>query len=423
MYARARAPLTGIVMMVCVAGLLSARGGGEEASRTLTVYWNTNHRYEVYQQVIDEFAKERGLIIDLQTFLWPDMRTKLLTDFSGGTVPDLIQVPGPWISEFGANGLMMDLTDTIAAWPEADDWFDATWIEVTADGRRYGVKNHHTTFGLFYNRDLFRRSNLDPNRPPATLTEFRAYMEIIAEELGPDVFGFAFDQDAGYIVNFFANAEVPLLIDGTQIAIDTPEIERSLEILQEIAANEWALIAEPGTSYQTARRAFIEGTVAMMLSGPWDLANLATNAPNMDYGIAMPPHLEGVEPRTLVAGTAVGIPAGAEHAEPAWELIMRLTALDVQVAATLEAGMLMPRRSWAEHPQVLAHPGVSDFTRIIPYATPFDIAAASRGITEIMWSGGGGDLTTQLYQTIRYARRPVGDALDEYVAAGNRLLR
>lgn len=414
-----------VVLTLLVAGSLFASGAQEEgdgARETFTMYWNTNHRYDVYQEVIDQFAEEHNLDIDLQTYLWPDMRTKLLTDFSGGTVPDMIQVPAPWISEFGSQGLMMDLTDQIEGWPESEDWFDAAWIEVTSGGRRYGVKNHHTTFGLFYNKDLFREAGLDPDAPPQDLVEFRDYMETIAEELGPDILGFAFDQDAGYIVNFFANAETPSLIMNNQIAIDTPEVEQALEILQEIAANEWALIAEPGASYQNARRAFIEGSVAMMLSGPWDLANLAANAPDMDYGISVPPHLEGVEPRTIVAGTAIGIPAGSGHPDLAWELMTRLTALDIQIAATQEAGMLMPRQSWSEAEEVQEIPGVSDFARIVPYAVPFDIEAASRGYTDIMWSGGGGDLTTQLYQSIIYNRRPAAQALDEYVRAGNRVI-
>lgn len=411
--------LTTVVGFVLASGETEADDGPE----TFTLYWNTNHRYDVYQSVIDEFAAENNLEIDLQTYLWPDMRTKLLTDFSGGTVPDMIQVPAPWISEFGSQGLMTPLDDRITAWPESDDWFDAAWIEVTSDGVRYGVKNHHTTFGLFYNRDLFRQAGLDPNDPPGTLTEFRDTMEVIAEELGPEILGFAFDQDAGYLVNFFANADTPALIMDNRIAIGTPRVEEALEILQEIAANDWALIAEPGASYQNARRAFIEGSVAMMLSGPWDLANLAANAPDMDYGIAVPPHLEGTEPRTIVAGTAIGIPAGSAHPELAWELLTRLTALDIQIAATQEAGMLMPRRSWSEAQEVQQLAGVSDFARIVPFAVPFDIEAASRGLTEIMWSGGGGDLTTQLYQNIIYARTPAAEALADYVEAGNRLLR
>lgn len=412
-----------VLMIVAVASV--SAGGAEEREdgpQTFRMYWNTNHRYDVYQQVIDDFAEEHNLVVDLETFLWPDMRTKLLTDFSGGTVPDLIQVPAPWISEFGANGLLMDMTEQIAAWPESSDWFEPAWIEVTSEGRRYGMKNHHTTFGLFYNRELFREAGLDPDAPPRHLHEFREYMEIIAEELGPNILGFAFDQDAGYLVNFFANSEVPQLIIDNRIAIDTPEIRQSLEILQEIAANDWALIAEPGASYQTARRAFIEGSVAMMLSGPWDLASLADLAPDMDFGIAVPPHLEGVEPRTIVAGTAMGIPVGANHSDLAWELMQRLTDLEIQVAATQEAGMLMPRQSWADDPRVQELPGVSDFARIVPFAVPFDIEAASRGLSDIMWSGGGGDLTIQLYQNIIYNRRSASEALETYVREGNRLL-
>lgn len=401
-------------------------GGGREVTpqrERFTMYWNSNHRYDIYQQVIDDFAEEHNLDIDIQTYLWPDMRTKLLTDFSGGTVPDLIQVPAPWIAEFAASGLMLDLSDRISQWPDSTDWFESTWVEVSVDNRRFGIKNHHTTFGMFYNKEIFRQAGLDPESPPRTLSEFRNVLETIANTVGPDVLGFAFDQDAGYLVNFFASENTPFLIENGRIAINTPEIAESLQVLQDIAANGWTLIAEPGASYQTARRAFFEGSVAMMLSGPWDLATLANDVPDLDFGIAPPPSLGGIEPRTMVAGTAIGIPADARHADLAWELTTRLTDLDVLIAATLEAGMLMPRRSWAEDPRVQAESGVADFAQIIPFARPFDIEAASLGISDLTWSGGGGDLTTVLYQNIIYNRQPAAAALADYVREGNRLLQ
>lgn len=409
--------------MLCGAVLF---GAGESESEVegndFVMYWNSNHRYSVYEDVINTFADENGLTVDLQTFLWPDMRTKLLADFAAGTVADMIQVPAPWLLEFGSNGLMADLSDRINAWPDASDWFESTWIEVTSGAKRYGVKNHHTTFGLFYNKDIFRKAGLDPDSPPADLTEFRDMTRRVSEELGPDILGFAFDQDPSYLVNFFVNAEVENFIVDNRITMGTPEVIRSLEILQEIAANGWALIAEPGANYQNSRRAFIEGGTAMMLSGPWDLANLAQNAPEMDYGITVPPHLEGVEPRTSVAGTAIGIPVDAGKPDSAWELLTRLTAADIQVAATMEAGMLMPRRSWAAHPDVQGKSGVSDFAKILPYATPYGIEASLRGLTAITW-GTQGDLTQILYQNIIYNRTPAADAVRDYVESGNQLLR
>lgn len=418
------------LMSVVISGALFAGGSQEAASEEevteLTIYWNSNHYYDVYKEVFNEFGEKNDLEINVETFLWNDMRTKLLTDFQGGTPPDLLEVPAPWIAEFGSKGTLRDISSKIEAWPQSDDWFDSTWEEVTVGDSVYGMKLHHTAFALFYNKDLFKKAGLDPNKPPKDLTTFKEYTKVITEKLGPEVLGFGFDQDAGYILNFFMSGETPTLLNdsGDRIAINTPKIRKSLEILQDIAANEWALIAEPGASYQSSRRAFFEGKLAMMISGPWDIATLANDYPDMNYGIAMVPHLKSVEdPKMLVAGTGIAIPKGIEHHEVVWELMKQLTQVEVEVAATREAGMLMPRETWAKNPVVDENEKVAAFAEILPNARPFDAAASVRGLSSIMWSGGGGDLSTQLYQNIIFNRKPAAEALEEYVEAGNKLLK
>lgn len=428
---RLRISVTMMVLaaLVLVPGLVFAGGAQEEdgAPKELTVYWNSNHYYDVYKQVFKEFGEEHNLNINVETFLWSDMRTKLLTDFSGNTAPALIEVPAPWIAEFGSKGTMTDLTSRIKEWPESDDWFESTWEEVSVGDAIYGMKLHHTAFALFYNKELFRKAGLDPNSPPKNLTEFKRYTRIINEELGPDVKGFVFDQDAGYLTNFFMSEETPTLLseDGSEIAIDTPKVEKALTMLQEIAAEEWALVAEPGASYQSSRRAFFEKKTAMMLSGPWDLATLKNDYPEIDYGLAKAPHLKSVEnPKILVAGTGIAVPQGTKHTDLVWELMKQLTSVEVEKAATKEAGMLMPRKSWLKNNQTLEEDEkVARFAELLPSARPFDVGASVRGLSSIMWTGGGGDLTTQLYQNLMFNRKPAAEALDEYVKAGNKVLK
>ena len=69
--------------------------GGAASAETLTVYWNAGHAWEQYQAVIDQFeADNPGWTVQWERFQWPDMRTKLIADFSVGNTPDLTAEPG-----------------------------------------------------------------------------------------------------------------------------------------------------------------------------------------------------------------------------------------------------------------------------------------------------------------------------------------
>lgn len=415
--------LTALVILVAFAGQAVAGGTDETAekeSRVIDIYWNPDHLYDVYDDVISEFAAENDLEVNMQIFNWNDFRTKLNADFAAGTVPDLIEVPSPWIAEFAALGSLVDLTNELNAWPESDDWFDSTWVEVSNMDRLYGMKLHHTAFGLFYNTDHFAAVGLDP---PATLAELEEAIDAIHAELGPEITAFGFDPTGQYLVPFLASGETPYLIEGDGVAIDTPAVRETLGRLQQIALSGKVIIPDPGgeEARTNVRQLFFAGQLSMMISGPWEIGNIRRNFPDLNYSVAMIPSLEGTEPRTLTAGTGLAIPAGGDiEPELVFVLMQQLTSVDVEVAGTLEAGMLMPRQSWATDPRVQDDPTVQLFGPILPQAVPFDIDVRKLGLPEITW---GGPVFKRLYETMIYTDNSMDDALDEYLAEANRLVR
>ena len=59
----------------------------------------------------------------------------------------------------------------------------------TYDGRLYGVPLYADVSALFWNKDLFRKAGLDPEKPPTSLAEIREYADKITA-LGGDVKGY-----------------------------------------------------------------------------------------------------------------------------------------------------------------------------------------------------------------------------------------
>jgi ABC-type glycerol-3-phosphate transport system substrate-binding protein len=57
------------------------------------------------------------------------------------------------------------------------------------DKRLYGVPLYADVSALFYNKDLFERAGLDPNKPPKSLAELRQYADKITA-LGDDIKGY-----------------------------------------------------------------------------------------------------------------------------------------------------------------------------------------------------------------------------------------
>jgi len=410
------------LVLLSVSAVAFAGGTQEAKVQEITIYWNPDHLYDVYDKVIDDFAAEKGLSVNKQVFNWGDFKTKLNSDLVAGTPPDLIEVPSPWIAEYGAGGQLADLTAEIDSWPEHGDWFESTWVETSHKGRKYGMKLHHTCFVLFYNRDLFRKAGIDPSSLPQNTDGLIQAIDKVYAALAPDVKGFGFDPTGQYLIPFMASEETPYLIEEDHVAVDTPTIRKTLNTLQSIARSGKVFIPEPGgeEARTNVRLAFLTGRTAMMISGPWEIGNIKKNYPGLDYGVAMVPHLPGVKPRTLTAGTGLAIPKDSKlPKETVWELMKRLTTVEIEVQGTLEAGMLMPRKGWASDPRVQEEKVVQLFGPILPDAVPFDIDVRKLGLPEITW---GGAVFKKMYETMIYSDRSMDKALEVYVKEANRLI-
>ncbi len=405
-------------------------GGQKEAGSTssqsnpgeLRLYWNPDHYYGIYKSTIADYAKEKGLKVNVQIFNWNEFHTKVSADFAARTPPDLIEVPSPWIPEFAASGNLVDLTSRIKAWPEHSDWFDSTWVETSYKDKLYGMKLHHTAFGLFYNVDEFKQAGLDPSNPPQTLSQFASDIHTLTTKLGGDKKGFGFDPTGQYLIPFLSSTQTPFLIKDNKSALDTQAVRSTLADLQKLARSGDVFIPSPGgeAARSDVRLLFYTGKVSMMISGPWELGNLKNKYPDLHYSVAMIPHVTGVDGLTLTAGTGLAIPkAASQPTDLVWGLMKKLTAVDVEVKATQEAGMLMPRKTWLSDPRIQDNDAVKLFGPLLAKATPFDIGARKANLPEITW---GGPVFNKLYQTMIYSDKDMNKALDEYVTETNKLL-
>ena len=105
-----------------------------------------------------------------------------------GDVPDLMGMDLIYAPQFENAGQLVDITDQITAWPELTTASPGHMTVATFKDRLYGVPLYADVSALFYNKDLFTKAGLDPNKPPTSLAELREYADKITA-LGGDIEG------------------------------------------------------------------------------------------------------------------------------------------------------------------------------------------------------------------------------------------
>jgi ABC-type glycerol-3-phosphate transport system substrate-binding protein len=129
---------------------------------------------------IDVVAKEG--FMDPKTFA---------AKLAGGQLEDVYYVYFTDPAQIIARRQAADITDYVKDVPVVNDLQpDLKKIFTDANGRLYGLPTANYSMGLLYNRTLFTKAGLDPDKPPTTWAEVRAAAHRIAA-LGNGTVGYA----------------------------------------------------------------------------------------------------------------------------------------------------------------------------------------------------------------------------------------
>ncbi len=292
--------------------------------------------------------------------------TKLQTMMAANVAPDVFYMGGERFANFAASGRLMEIEPLIRADEAAgrdtldlDDFYQNTLDsfrfdgETTGSGALYGVPKDFTTWGFYYNKDLFDAAGLTyPNDLPVeswTWETFARYARRLAElpgVLGGAEFSVWDDPVRAYLWSY----GVDVVDDEFNSRLFEPEVYGRLKQLYDWRFSEpWRQLQPDGTSINTlvsgdsqvaqGQDIFVTGRVGMVGPlGRW-VAPIYRDITAFEWDFAAMPM--GTERANLVATVAWSINARTEHPEAAWQLVKFLTGESGQ-RRIAELGLAIP---------------------------------------------------------------------------------
>jgi multiple sugar transport system substrate-binding protein len=325
--------------------------GGDESAGTRVLLWQFWDP-KLVAPAIDAFEAEHpGVTVEVETLTWQNGFEKILLAMAARRPPDLLELGSTWVARFAAEGALLDLTDQTASLVDSLRF----WEPVTWQGRRYGMPWLLGTRAVFYNRALFRRAGLDPDRPPRTWAEFRAAARAV-DALGPDIHGFGLNAGERYVLYkkflpfAWANGGRVLTVDGKHADLDSPQNREALAFY--LSLGPYSLREKQ----DVLDRAFQEGRLGMMISGGWNLANIPRDAPDLDFGVALMPRPaeDKGEPVSFAGGEMLAVPREAKHPREALALARELVRPERAAVVSREARSVLPAARGAAEDTTLA---------------------------------------------------------------------
>ncbi|MBM6405859.1 sugar ABC transporter substrate-binding protein [Phycicoccus sp. CSK15P-2] len=343
---------------------------------------------------------------------WGEYWTKLQTQASSDTLPDLFWMNGPNIGLYASNGKIEPITGEVEAGAIDPASYPSSLVDLyTVDGTQYGVPKDFDTIGIWTNTALFDKAGVDLPTGDWTWQEFQDTAAEISEKLKSDgVYGAAGGMDGQttyYNTIFQAGGYV--VEDGTS-GYATPEDQAGIQF--------WTDLMESGASPSmqqltdtTADQWFTSGKLAMYWGGSWFRAALQDEALAKDVTVLPLPTDE--EQATVIHGVANVVAASSTNKEAAQALQVFLASKDAQQQQG-DAGSVIPAFTGTQSAFTASMPdaNLQVFLDAVAYAKPLPVSNNSAA-----WNALETDLLPQAFSGAKPVDQVTADLAKQMDAA------
>jgi multiple sugar transport system substrate-binding protein len=297
-------------------------GAGARAEDVTLTLWSLDRDIQPAPNLIKEFnAQNNGIKIEYRQLQFDDVVSEAMRAYSTGNAPDIIAIDNPNHAMFASRDAFLDLTDMIAASSviKAENYFPGPLQSATWDDKYYGVPKATNTIALYYNKDLFKAAGLDPAKPPQTWDELLDTARKLSDP-SKNVYGIAFSAKANEEGTF-------QFLPWAQMGGATYKTINSDGAVKALAAWKQMLdekLASPDTltrSQWDSTATFNAGNAAMVISGPWEIDRMGTDA-KFEWGTALlPVPQEGAQRSSAMGDYNWAIFSSTQHPEEAFKAL------------------------------------------------------------------------------------------------------
>ncbi|GAA1588578.1 extracellular solute-binding protein [Kribbella hippodromi] len=274
-----------------------------------------------YDQKVADFQKANPTITlkPVET-VWD--ATTFQAQAAGGQLPDVLTVPFTEPQGLIARKQVADLTKAIKD-DGLMDQLNPNVLKIAQDqsGNVYAVPNAAYSIGLIYNRDLFTKAGLDPNKPPATWDEVRAAAKQIAQKTGQAGYAQMTTNNTGgwmFTTQTYAYGGTIESDDGSKATFDDAPSKAALQTLHDMKWTDKSMGQAVLYDYDGIQKAFAAGKIGMYMGAP-DMyrAIVVTNGLKpASFGIGPMPQ-QGGDHGTLTGGSVQIVSTAADDAQKA----------------------------------------------------------------------------------------------------------
>lgn len=305
-------------------------------------FWDRSVTSSYGKILVQDFnATHKNLKVELTPVQDTQYVTKLATAIRSGSAPDLVGIDDINSQLFIYNKAFLNLTDAVKRLPEKDKLSPGHLNLTTENGHYYGTPYVGDMSFLLYNKTLFKKAGLDPNKPPRSFADILNDSRAITK-LGHGTYGFSFAGRCEGCLGFTmmpdvwaTNTDVFSGQPGTQRATvsSNSALRKVLTLYHQLWAEHLAAPESQTETGATWGQDFLAGRIGISPAGYGTIANAPASFQKQVGAVALP----GPDGKfsTFDGGANFGIPTNGQNPSGAWEFVKFALQKEEQAKAPL----------------------------------------------------------------------------------------
>ncbi len=308
------------------------------------------------------YTKSSGNTVEIVSVPFDQMPDKLIQSAPKGQGPDLVvSLPQDRLGQLAAAGVIEPMDKYITSKSDLDK---TALSAMTYQSKLFALPMFAEAVAVVYNKKLL------PDGVPSNWDQF---IKAAQANTGSGKFGFLVDLANAYMNYGIFSAYGGYVFKNTNGTLNVKDVglsnagsDKAAAMLNDLRYK-YNLIPE-GVDGGVAKDAFVQGRLAMLLTGPWDMGDI--KKAGIDYGIANLPAPTGASSKwsPFVGVQGVMMNAYSKNKVAAAQLAKSLVSSDAQTAFN-KAGGRIPV-SLSARVKLKADPVVVGFGRAISAGTP-----------------------------------------------------
>ncbi|MFC5650175.1 ABC transporter substrate-binding protein [Paenibacillus solisilvae] len=416
-----------LLSVVCTAGVLAGCGSnntdssnagtnegnngnaaGQEVKLTMMT-WEGKEMTAAIQEAVKKFETDNpGIKVEVLPTPLADYNTKINSLISINQAPDVFMSGNDTELISGKNGQLYDWTSQMESDKTFfDNFYPGIIPNWLVDGKLYGIPGLMNSYGVFYNKKMFKDAGLAEPKTGWTYAEMMEDAQKLSKK--GERFGLYLQQmnDPFGLSNYAASAgDTPFadsITDAKKITI-SPKMEEAVNLYRTgVASGSIAPFSQNTDNYANL---FKEGKVPLLQAGQWYADDFIRNAKDLEWGYAPSPIVD----KPVATYDAIGFasPSKIKNPEAVYKLI-KFVATEMYEQVLPEFPVAPPTYQPSAKPyydklKEAGHPEMAD---AIDYMLKAEIKTPVRFMEQ--WSSKAQKFIDSSFKNVIDGKKPVED--------------